>query len=208
MLRKAAVFDLDGTLIDSLQDIISAVNGVREEMGLAPLSREGVREGIGKGAEFLIKTAFPQASPSKIPELRQKYIQRYLFLEKPETRAYPGAVETLQVLKKKGYVLGVCTNKSQRSSEEALARLLPEIDFECVIGFETAPKPKPHPDHLLAVLQGLQADPGQSFYVGDDPVDRMCAEAAKVRFFAAEYGIGGVKASPGLKSISDLLQYV
>lgn len=206
---RAALFDLDGTLLDSLPDIAEAVNRLRRELGFGDIGEEPLRRWIGKGAEYLVAGALRDMPGLDVNVAAQRYIRHYLTLEQPRTRLYPGVRETLLALYARGFRMGVVTNKATASAEDSLARLLPDIPFDFVAGPERVSARKPHPAHALEVLSKIGARPRDAFLVGDDPVDAECARAAGVRFFAAVYGIGGARA-PGaeIHEISELLMLV
>lgn len=189
---EAVLFDLDGTLIDSLPDIIAAVNELRAELNLEPWHSDAIRAWVGKGAEHLVRGAVSELGPERVAAGAARYIHLYKNLAQPQTRLYPGVRETLRSLHARGLKLGIVTNKATSSSEQAVARHLADIPFAIIAGPERVSARKPHPAHLLESLAFMQVSPERAVFVGDDPVDAACAKAAGVRFFGAEYGIGGV----------------
>lgn len=202
-------FDLDGTLVDSLCDIQGALNVVRARYGYAPHSPEFVRTHVGRGVENLIEGCFPERPVTDVPALVTEYRKYYLDNPSHGGKAYPGVADTLKVLQAiPGMKLGVVTNKTTLLAIKKVALYLPEIRFDIVAGPEVVSAHKPNARHLLDVLEKLGVAPNEAWMVGDDPVDRQCAEAAGTGFLAAVYGIGPVKGKDEahtLRRFSDLL---
>ena len=205
------LFDLDGTLIDSLSDIAGIVNHVRAGYGLAPLSLELIKENVGWGLEHLVEKTFTELSPEQVPELLRRYRQYYLEHPRSTGELYPGVRETLGTLRHHaGIKLGVVTNKSSPVADKTLAYYLPEIRFDIVAGPERVSERKPSPRHLLDVLAQLGLEPSEAWYIGDHEVDAECARAAGVRFLGAGYGFGGVRVEESrmLGSFPELLKKI
>lgn len=206
------LFDLDGTLVDSLSDICGHLNRVRAFYGLPALPEAHLRLFIGKGIENLIKGGFKEMAPEQMPDVINLY--RDYYLEQPGIHGslYPGVRETLDTLRNRsGLSLGIVTNKSTDVAIKTVEHYLPGFRFDIVAGPELVSQKKPSPLALLetmAKLGGLQ--PGNTWFVGDDPVDRQCAESSGVNFLAAGYGFGGVTAEPArrLGAFPDLLEKI
>lgn len=203
------LFDLDGTLINSLPDICGALNHVRGEWGLKPRPTEELKRCIGHGAMELIRTGIPEITDHEAALARY----RQLYLERPDWggHAYAGVAETLLPLRRRPEVrLGVVTNKTTASAELALKYYLPELKFDVVFGPERVRAQKPSPLHIEDALAALGRKPDSAWFVGDNPVDLACAEAAGVRFLGAGYGFGGVQAPAGrqLGAFSEILSHL
>jgi len=190
----AILFDLDGTLVDSLSDIAGAVNHMRGLHRLSPLPLGTVRKFIGRGLEHLVRQAFPELNPEQSDELIEKYRSYYHEHACSTGTLYPGVRETLEALRQKpGLKLAIVTNKPSLIADKTLAHYLPGFYFDAVAGPERVAERKPSPRHLLDVLARLEVAPADAWYVGDHPVDEQCARAAGVRFLGAGYGFGGIK---------------
>lgn len=204
----AVLFDLDGTLINSLPDICGILNRVRGEYRLSPLPDETICRWIGRGVDHLIQGSVPEISD------RQAVIDRYResYLENPFAggHLYPDVREVLQRLKDNGVRLGIATNKSSLVADRTLAYYLPGFEFEVVAGPERVSAQKPSPLHLLEPLKKMGIPPEQAWFIGDDRVDLESAAAAGVKFLAASYGFGGVKApvSQQIQRFSELLEKI
>jgi len=204
----AILFDLDGTLIHSLPDICGILNRVRGEYSLSPLPDETICRWIGRGVEHLIAGSMPEVADQKAA------IERYRdsYLENPFAggHLYPQVRETLQHLKDGGVRLGIATNKSSLVADRTLEYYLPGFKFEVVAGPERVSAKKPSPLHILEPLKKLGVPPEQAWFIGDDRVDLESAEGAGVKFLAAAYGFGGVKApvSQQLQRFSEILEKI
>lgn len=175
------VFDLDGTLIDSLPDIHLALNRMLAETGAAPVSEAQTRGFIGNGIPHLVRLA---REAQGLPEARQAamteaMLRHYMAAPAALTRPYPGVVAALTALAGAGHRLGLCTNKALAPTQAILADLDLARHFQVVIGGDSLPQRKPDPAPLLAAFAALG---GPGLYVGDSEVDCATALAAEVPF--------------------------
>lgn len=185
---RAVVFDLDGTLIDSLPDIAAAANHVLAWRGLAPLPPMQVEGMIGDGAKLLLDRAFA-ARGSEAGEAEMAiFMDWYTVHGADETRPYPGMVEALEKLRDAGHPMGVCTNKPAVAAREILASLGLDAFFAAVIGGDSTPHRKPDPRHLAAVLAALGAPEG--VMVGDHYNDMAAARGCGIPGIFAAWGYG------------------
>ena len=195
MRRTPVVFDLDGTLIDSLPDIHAAVGRMLVAEGRAPLSLGEVGTFVGDGVAMLIErvgdaTGVTQAErkTQMLARFRSEYEQRPTEL----TTVFAGVHDALAELRGRGHALGVCTNKPQSIAQTILDNLGLGGLFSLVIGGDSLPVRKPDPKPLLAAFQGLGTDTG--LFVGDSEVDAETALAAGAIFllFTEGYRKSGV----------------
>ncbi len=175
------VFDLDGTLIDSVPDITAAANDLMAQEGLAPLSEEVIRGFVGNGADVLIAKvrAAHGIAEAEHPRLLADYVTR-LETATALTRPYPGVVAALEALSAKGHALGICTNKPEKPARAVLATTGLAGAFETVIGGDTLPRRKPDPKPLFAAFTAL--GDGPMIFVGDSEIDAETADRAGVPF--------------------------
>lgn len=178
-----AVFDLDGTLIDSAPDIHAAGNAVLASEGLGPVTPAQSRSFIGNGAKVYV-ARLEQAATGGNDPVRTARMQS-LFLAEYETahaltRIYPGVEAALAHLRALGWRLAICTNKPHAPAAAVLRHLGWTDLFDVVIGGDTLPLPKPDPAPLHAAIAGLGIGP--VVYVGDSEVDAQTAVAASVPF--------------------------
>jgi phosphoglycolate phosphatase len=185
---RAVVFDLDGTLIDSLRDIATAINRMRADLDLAPLSVGAVGGMVGEGARRLVRRALPEGTDKDgLHAALERYLAHYGEVCLDTTTAYPGMAATLAALAP-SYPLAVLTNKGEAISRRILEGLGLLRFLREVVGGDTLPTRKPNPGglFLLADRLGLAAD--RLLLVGDSRIDALTAGAARCPFGLAEWG--------------------
>jgi phosphoglycolate phosphatase len=184
------LFDLDGTLVDSVGDLTAAINGLLTEHGRTPLTIDEVRPMIGDGVGILVQRAL-EARPGPAIDLDTavaRYVALYEASPAAHTVIYPGVIETLAALAEQGYLLVVCTNKPERVSG-ALLKVLGMFGlFVRVFGGDTLPWRKPDPRVIGAILKEFGVKPANVLFIGDSEVDAATAEAAGVPFALMTYG--------------------
>jgi phosphoglycolate phosphatase len=184
------VFDLDGTLVDSLPDLTNALNAVLAEHGYPPLAREEVRPMVGDGVPTLVARAFAArgGSAAESAAALPRYVALYEKTATDLTRPYPGVRETLLALRHAGYRTAVCTNKLQQATKLVLDGLDLAALFDAVAGGDRFPVRKPAPGHLLGLIDEVGADRRRSAMIGDSENDAKVAHAAGVRLVMMRYG--------------------
>ena len=194
----AIVFDLDGTLIDSVPDVRAAVNRVLAEHGRAGLSIDDVKILVGWGGDTLIAKAFEQTGgpleEAKLEDMRLRFLATYADHPADHSRIFPGAVEILEGLRDAGIKMGICTNKPYRLTKLLLAALDLEGWFGAVLGGDSLAIRKPDGGHLLGVIEALGVTAGEAAMVGDSGNDVACARDAAVPVIAVAYGYTQVPA--------------
>jgi phosphoglycolate phosphatase len=182
------LFDLDGTLVDSLPDIASALNHALIAARLAPLSLDVVRGLVGEGVRRLVDKALDLqgATDRDAAALTREVVAFYS--EKPcvETRLYPGMAETLAELRRRGAQLAVLTNKMGDVARALLAAL--ELSFDAVVGDGDGHARKPAPDAALALFGRFAVSPQRALMVGDGLPDLALARAAGCPVAAVTWG--------------------
>jgi phosphoglycolate phosphatase len=194
MKRRFIVFDLDGTLVDSLPDIAAALNGALAEIGARPLPLETVRGMVGDGSPVLVGRALAAhgIAPDRLADRHARYEALYEAAPVARTIVYPGVRETLATLAAAGMRMGVCTNKLQSATLAVLHALGLAAYFAAVLGGDAVPARKPDPRHLLAVLAVLGGRPEDSVMVGDNENDIAAARGAGARSILMRYGYARV----------------
>lgn len=210
----AVVFDLDGTLIDSADDLGAAANRLLAAEGRRPLTPAEVRKFIGDGSRVFVDRAWaatgaPADSPAALDALVARFIVEYQSDVAGRTIAYPGAVETVARLKSAGIAVAVCTNKPQRPAELVLEALgfAPHVD--AVAGGDRFAHRKPDPRHLLDTLALLGATSDGAVMVGDNEHDMAVAHAAGTGAVLISYGyarlpLAEIEADARIDSLTDL----
>ena len=184
------MFDLDGTLIDSRQDLADAANALIAERGGTPLPVDAVTAMVGEGAALLVRRALaaaglPTNADTALPRFLELYDERLL----ANTRPYPGTIEALDTIAPGG-TLAVLTNKPQHPTETILAGLDLDAYFKHVIGGDTPFGRKPDPAGLRQLMTIAGSSPGDTILVGDSAIDLRTARAARVRVCLVTYGFG------------------
>lgn len=202
--RAAVVFDLDGTLVDTLPDLTAALNRALAELGLQEIDIDLVAGSLHDGLEGSVDAALTRqaADPALRGELRRRYEEQYTLDVSRGSRAFPDVEEVLARLRRRGTALAVCTNKSQQLSEQLLADLGLSQYFEAVIGAARHRLRKPAPQPLWEALQRLGARPAEAVLVGDSWVDVDCAGAAGAGCLIHASGYGRITvAAPGIERV-------
>ena len=184
------IFDLDGTLVDSKQDLIYSVNATRGFMNLAPLPGPTVARYVGRGAMALIQSALGDSAPAAdVQKAHQFFIQYYGEHMLDKTALYPDVRESLDVLKDSGHTLAVLTNKPVRFSEKMMERLGLGKHFVRIYGGNSFdPKKKPDPVGIHALLSETGLAKERTIMVGDSSVDIRTARNAAVRACGVTWG--------------------
>lgn len=175
------VFDLDGTLIDSVPQIHATANKLFQDNGLQPFSHATVRSFVGNGVGVLVSRLMAQAGLAETAELHADLVARFISAYEESfdlTTLYPGAAEALAELAGSGHHLAICTNKPLGPTRAVLRHFGLTDSFPVVIGGDSLPQRKPDPAPLQAVLAAL--GPRKALFIGDSEVDAATAKAAGV----------------------------
>jgi phosphoglycolate phosphatase len=191
-MRRAVVFDLDGTLVDSVGDIRAAINQVLEAAGRSALDRKTVTGFVGDGARQLVARAFSATGGAVADGVLDRHYRAFLGAYESEpvalTRPYPGALQALLALKAEGRALGVCTNKPDALTAAVLSRLGLAVHFDAIVGPDRVTRRKPDPAHLLATLDAMGAGANDAVMVGDSANDVEVARGAGVPAICVTFG--------------------
>ena len=184
-----AIFDLDGTLIDSKDDLVNSVNAMLRETGRDELPSTTIAGYIGHGAPQLIaSTLGPNSEESDRKTALAVFLAHYEKHNLDVTRAYPGVEETLSALKNRS--MAVLTNKPLKMTMQILEGLALAKYFSAVYGGDSFEKKKPHPLGALSILKQLSAQASHAAMVGDSDVDIQTARNAGMHAVAVTYGFG------------------
>jgi phosphoglycolate phosphatase len=180
MIFKAVLFDLDGTLLETLTDLAEAMNTSLVHFGFKPHSVEAFKYFVGESVAVEARRALPESARddetvAKVAEFSQ---QIYAGCWHKSTRPYLGIPELLDELQKKGLKLAVLSNKIDKFTKTMVKKLLPQWHFEIVQGALTDVPLKPHPDLALRITNKLKIPPEQFIFVGDSNIDMQTAAAA------------------------------
>lgn len=184
-----AVFDLDGTLIDSKRDLAESVNATLAHMGLDALEHGVIETYVGNGAPVLIQRALGKHASDENIERALKYFLEYYHAHMLDyTTLYPGVRESLEFLRGAGVRMAVLTNKPSRSTNGILAGLGIADLFGRAYGGNSFPQRKPHPMGLEALMQEFATPASCTLMIGDSAVDIRTARNARVASAGLTYG--------------------
>ena len=185
---RAVLFDLDGTLLDTAPDMVGALNALRQERQLAPLSYAAIRSAVSHGAARVVKAGFPDADPESQLQLQERFLEIYRGALSRETRLFPGMDAVLDELAGLKIKSGIVTNKAAWLTEPLLADLRLRARFACVVSGDTVAERKPHPLPLLHAAALAEVTPAECIYVGDAERDVQAAHRAGMPALVANYG--------------------
>ncbi len=190
MACTAVVFDLDGTLLDTLEDIGQAMNRVLEQHGSAAYPLGAYRNFVGDGAEVLVRRALRpgQATEGEIAGYIREFKAAYGECWDVCTRPYPGIPELLNALARAGIPAAVLSNKPHEFTIRCIEAFLPEWQFAAVLGQQEGRPRKPNPAGALEAALRLKTAPRQVCYVGDTDTDMQTALAAGMLPVGVEWG--------------------
>lgn len=191
-----AIFDLDGTLVDTAADLIVTLNHVLKKDGVRAIDDGLVRPMIGRGAKGMVERAFDHhgldPDPERIARLHANFLDYYKDHMADHSRPFEGVIECLETLSAAGIVLGVCTNKYEHYSRALLEALDMARHFKTIVGPDTLDPDgtvrKPDPAHLLGTIERVGGAPERAVMVGDSIIDVETAKAANVPVIGVTFG--------------------
>ena len=193
-MDRIALFDLDGTLLDSAPDLHSALDRLMAAHGRPGFAREEVWRMIGDGVAVLVQRACAARNLSPDPGLVAEFLADYEAHAADETRPFPGIPEVLAELRAEGWRLAVCTNKPERAALIVLDGMGLSPMLEAVGGGDSFPVRKPHPGHPLGLLARMGGEASRAVLIGDHANDIQAARAAGIAAVFAAWGYG----TPGM----------
>ena len=188
-MYETIVFDLDGTLLDTLDDLTAAVNFALTKNGIKTRTREEVRGFVGNGIVKLMERAVGEPTRGDFAQILEDFKDYYKENCSVYTKPYDGIIELLSTLKKRGVKLAMLSNKADFAVKMLSKEYFGDLFLETIGENEAAGiRKKPAPDSLFAVLQNLQADKQTTVYVGDSEVDIQTAKNAGVDCISVTWG--------------------
>jgi phosphoglycolate phosphatase len=180
------MFDLDGTLVDTIQDITDALNYALRPYGIRRLTSVDTMEMVGEGVSRLVEKAIPIEKLHLKNDVMSRFIEYYSEHLADNSKEYPYVRNTLENLK--GFTKAVISNKREDPSKRLLEELRLSEYFDLVIGSDTVGKRKPSPEPVLYAVRRLGSNPEESIIVGDSNYDIEAGEKAGVKTVAVTYG--------------------
>lgn len=175
---RAVLFDLDGTIADSEPHIATALVAALDEFGYE-VTREAAVASLGPPMAGMLNTLLGPLPAEKQHEIRETYLRHYR-MTIHEVRPMPGAEQLLDELTERGVSIAVVTNKGEDSALEQIEAMGWMQRFGAIVGWDTAPRPKPAADPALLALKALRVEPVDAAFVGDTPTDAACGRAAGI----------------------------
>ena len=194
-MKSLVVFDLDGTLLNTIADLGMACNHALEQMGYPPHPLSAYNFMVGDGSRKLLERAEPDADPATIDKLLRYFREYYDAHCTDHTEPYPGIPQLLDDLVKKGIKVAVATNKYQSAAERIIQHYFPQIPFVAVMGQIDGRQTKPDPSIIFAILNDSPTPKADVMMVGDSAVDIETARRACV---------GSVGVTWGFRPVSEL----
>ena len=188
MRYDSVIYDLDGTLLNTIDDLASAVNHAMRTFGYPEHSVAAVCRMVGNGMANLMHSALPaDVSPERFDEALAAFKAHYALHSNDLTRPYPGICELLESLAQEGVKQAVVSNKGDPFVKELCSRYFGGC-IALAVGEQPDVRRKPHPDSLLKVMAELGCEPGRTLYVGDSDVDILTASNAGVDCASVTWG--------------------
>ena len=186
---EAVLFDLDGTLADTLPDLADALESVARDAGAGPVDETRLRPLISRGGREMISSVLaPDADRGQLDRARHRFLARYRERIAVRTRLFPGIESVLRALERLGVRWGVVTNKHAWLTEPLLESLDLHRRAACVVSGDATTHPKPHPAPLLLACERLSVAPDAAVYVGDSRSDIESGRAAGITTVSAGWG--------------------
>jgi phosphoglycolate phosphatase len=201
MRHKLVLFDLDGTLLDTIDDLSEAVNYALSLRGLPLHTRDEYMSMVGHGVRNLVLQALPselQADDAKVDDALADFKSYYTAHIDVHTRPYPGMLELVGRLNKEGVLMAVASNKFQEGTEYLVNKLFPGIPFVSILGNRPGCPLKPDPEIVGEVLRVSGIDPSDAVIVGDSATDMKTAANGGIEGIAVSWGYRPLKGTPGI----------
>ena len=196
---EAVLFDLDGTLADTLPDLAGALDSVARETGAGTVDEARLRPLVSRGTREMLASVFAHESDrARVDHARRRFLERYREGVAVRTRLFPGMDAVLDTIERRGARWGVVTNKHAWLTEPLLEALGLHRRAACVVSGDSAAHPKPHPAPLLLACERLSIAPAAAAYVGDSRSDVESGRAAGMATLSAGWGYFDPEDPPGV----------
>ena len=189
-MKKLVIFDLDGTLLDTIADLAVATNHALMQLGYPTHETEVIRTFVGNGINKLLERALPanERTEENVMRMRTHFIPYYDAHNADLSAPYPGIVSLLEALQEKGLQLAVASNKYQEATAKLVEQYFPTISFIEVLGQRDGIAVKPDPIIVFDILKKTDVSKEEVLYVGDSGVDMQTAQNAGVDAVAVTWG--------------------
>lgn len=187
-MKKLVIFDLDGTLLNTIADLGEACNYALRQLGYSEHALSTYNYMVGNGVRKLVERAEPDADAETVERLLAIFREYYDLHSADNTRPYPGIPELLRTLTDNGVAVAVASNKYQSAVEHIIAHFFPDIPFAAVAGQVDMRPVKPDPSIVFAILNEHPTPKAEVLYVGDSGVDMETARRACVESVGVSWG--------------------
>lgn len=180
-MYKACIFDLDGTLTDTLESLAYSVNETMKEMKMPQITTEQCRQFVGNGAKVLIENTLKASGDTGLTRFDEAYAAYLRIFDRYCTyrvKPYPGIPEMLKEMKAQGLKLGVLSNKPDRQAVHVVEEIFGKNIFDHIQGQKDGVPRKPDPTAVLSIAAEFGSDPSETLYIGDSEVDGATGKAA------------------------------
>ncbi|MDD3171401.1 MAG: HAD family hydrolase [Bacilli bacterium] len=187
---KYVIFDLDGTLLNTIEDITDALNIAFLKNGFKPYTIQDVKYFVGSGVDTLVKRSLDKRSISSkyYESVKNIYLDEYMKCQRNKTRPYEGIIDLLEILKREGIRMAVVSNKPQIDTAKVVYHFFGKGIFDVIIGAKEGMPLKPNPEVIYEVMAILGADNHNTLYVGDSDIDMKTALNANLRSAGCTWG--------------------
>lgn len=189
-MKKLVIFDLDGTLLNTIADLAHSTNYALNKLGYPTHEIEKYNFMVGNGIDKLFERALPEGEKSKenVLRVRKEFVPYYDIHNADDSRPYPGIPELLSYLQDAGIQITVASNKYQAATQKLIDHYFPEIHFTAVFGQREGIKVKPDPTVVFDILEVAKVTKEEVLYVGDSGVDMQTAANARVTVCGVTWG--------------------
>ncbi len=188
MKKRGIIFDLDGTLLDTLEDIAISTNFVLQKFEKKRIPVEDYRYLVGEGALKLMQDILPDASDEEIKKALAMYEKHYFVQYNKNTKLYDGISKLLTFLQKRGFKMAILSNKPNSFTKLCAIKYLRNWDFKVVYGIRDKVARKPDPAGAVEIMKELHIKPEECLFMGDTKIDMLTAKSANIDSIGVLWG--------------------
>jgi phosphoglycolate phosphatase len=190
---KGIIFDLDGTLLDTLGDLTEAINRTAQDYHQPILTKQQVSDNIGNGFKVTVTKSLPGVDASEIPNAVNRFKTHYAQCFMEDSKPYEGIHDLLGSLVKRNIRLAVVSNKVHDYVVQLIMSRFPEVSFDLIYGEDDTRKRKPDPQGLLEACAKMGLQPDEVLMIGDSEADLLSAQAISMGMLAVSWGFNSVE---------------